>query len=167
MTAIEPAISHLRPYKPSPLYESPMASSTASRILRSCSPFAAPTAPRQCLRITSPSRPPTSCPFSTTSSLHRDNNRRRGHSAIRAKGNPHRFKLISASKLPKPVLDREELNTPTTNHGLMGFFNKKGTLLSDPSDDAEHGRIIDTHLDKSLETDNCPQAGVGLWRNFR
>ncbi|KAE9982860.1 hypothetical protein BLS_005261 [Venturia inaequalis] len=64
----------------------------------------------------------------------------RGHSAIRAKGNPLRFKLITASNLPKPVLDREELTTPTTNHGLMGFFNKKGTLLSDPTDDSEHGR---------------------------
>lgn len=126
-----------------------MASNTASRILRSTSsPFAASTPPRQCLRITPLSRPATSCPFSTSSSLQRDNNRRRGHSAIRAKGKPQRFQLISASKLPKPFLNRPELTTPTTNHGLMGFFNKKGTLLSEPSDDAEHGRRRDTCLDK-------------------
>ncbi|TLD36435.1 Ribosomal protein L47 mitochondrial [Venturia nashicola] len=72
--------------------------------------------------------------------MHRDNNRRRGYSAIRAKGKPQRFRLIRASELPKPVLEQEELTTPTTDHGLMGFFNEKGTLLSDPADDSEHGR---------------------------
>lgn len=144
------ATSHLLLYKPSVLDATIMASNTTSRILRSTSsPFAVSTPPRQYLRITSLSRPAISCPFSTSSSLQRDNNRRRGHSAIRAKGKPQRFQLISASKLPKPnLLDRPELTTPTTNHGLLGFFNKKGTLLSEPSDDAEHGKRQDTYLDK-------------------
>jgi hypothetical protein len=40
-------------------------------------------------------------------------------------------------------LNRPELTTPTKNHGLMGFFNKKGQLISQPDDDAAHGRIKD------------------------
>ncbi|QDS69798.1 hypothetical protein FKW77_010423 [Venturia effusa] len=117
-----------------------MASNSVSRILRPSCPLAILTPPRHCLSFLPLSRSATPCPFSTSSSLHRDNNRRRGHSAIRAKGKPHRLQLISASKLPKPVLDREELRTPTPEHGLMGFFNKQGTLLAEPSEDAEHGR---------------------------
>jgi hypothetical protein len=63
----------------------------------------------------------------------------RGLSAIRAKSRPGKFRLVQPNKLPKPVLNREELTTPTKHHGLMGFFNKEGTLLAHPEDDGSHG----------------------------
>lgn len=51
---------------------------------------------------------------------------------------------MSKYPLPKPVLDPKK-RTPYVvydSHGLWGFFNKKRTLLTEPSEERNHGMYI-------------------------
>jgi hypothetical protein len=81
--------------------------------------------------------------FSTTTMQCRDNNRVRGLSAMRRSGLRGKRLSIQPWELPKPVVDpikRSKLEVDA-DHGLWGFFNKDKTLLSEPQEDSNHGKI--------------------------
>lgn len=80
---------------------------------------------------------------SPVSAARKDNNTRRGMSAIRRTGLNKRFKLsVKLEDLPQPVLDpkkRSKLEVDD-DHGLWGFFDDKKSSLLSPEVLISHGR---------------------------
>lgn len=112
-------------------------------IARSCRPSTTDALLPLLRRLTATSKSP-SAPFSTTSSLSypRDNNHRRGVSAVRRTGlRPRQTISVKDEPLPKPVLDPEKRSKPTVDedHGLWGFLNKEKRILATPEEDGAFG----------------------------
>ena len=81
------------------------------------------------------------CKRKTNHRHKRDSTPDRGVSALRRTGLRH---PVSMSKvpLPRPVLDLSKRKTEVAkNHGLWGFFNAQGTVLSSPDEDAAFGSM--------------------------
>jgi large subunit ribosomal protein L47 len=80
--------------------------------------------------------------FSTTSAQckrkTRDANRNRGVSSLYRSG-PREPLSVSGEPLPVPKIRKPEVKTDE-DHGLWGFFQKKGVLMNTPLEDSKHGR---------------------------